>query len=194
MRPSPAAASPSKSMGPNRVELGYAEIVAAKVLADLYPWCEKIVVAGSIRRRAPLVKDIEVLCVPRQTQVDMFGEPTGEDDMSIHLKGHIDYRMRFNKNGGVSYGLKNKLMLHRPTGVPVDVFSTPAENWGMALVVRTGPADFNIRLMKRFKDLGMAGHAYGGVTLRDGTDVVVPTEAAVFELAEWEYVEPEDRW
>ena len=31
-------------------------------------------------------------------------------------------------------------------GIPLDIYSRPsAENWGMAMVVRTGPADFNKR-------------------------------------------------
>ena len=63
----------------------------------------------------------------------------------------------------------------------------------MAMVVRTGPADFCRVMMSRFIDLGMAGHAYGGVTGRDGQTLGCPTEERVFELLGWEWQEPQVR-
>ena len=74
-------------------------------------------------------------------------------------------------------------MVHVPSGIPIDVFSTSAQNWGMSAVVRTGPKEFNIRLMQRFRQLGMTGHAYGGVTGRDGI-IECPDEETVFRIAE----------
>ena len=55
-------------------------------------------------------------------------------------------------------------------GIPVDIFTSTAENWGMAMAVRTGHADFNKAVMSRFLELGMAGHASGGMTGKDGQD------------------------
>ena len=43
--------------------------------------------------------------------------------------------------------------------------------------------------MRRFQQLGMNGHAYGGVT-RGGEELQCPTEESVFELLEWEYLAP----
>lgn len=56
----------------------------------------------------------------------------------------------------------------------------------------SGPAAFNVRLMSRFRQMGMRGHAYGGVT-KDGQEIVCPTEEDVFRLAGWMYVPPEKR-
>ncbi len=58
------------------------------------------------------------------------------------------------------------------------------------MVVRTGPAAFNIRMMSRFRSLGMRGHAYGGVTGQAGETILCPTEAQVFELLGWPYLDP----
>jgi DNA polymerase/3'-5' exonuclease PolX len=63
----------------------------------------------------------------------------------------------------------------------------------MALFVRTGPAEWNVRAMQRFIELGLRGHAYGGVTMPSGYEVGCPTEEAVFALLEWQFVEPKDR-
>ena len=63
----------------------------------------------------------------------------------------------------------------------------------MSLVVRTGPKDFNVRMMSRFRELEMRGHAYGGVTDRNGNDVECPDEATVFGLLGWPWIPPEER-
>lgn len=106
-------------------------------------------------------------------------------------QGVLSYR--YNKAGHpIGFGEQNKHLVDVASGVAVDIFSATAKNWGMALVVRTGPADFNIRMMARFKTLGMRGHAYGGVTVNEA-EMDCPTEAAVFDLLGWSWARPEDR-
>ncbi len=83
-------------------------------------------------------------------------------------------------------------------GIPVDVFATIPQNWGMAMFVRTGPKDWNTRAMQRFIALGHRGHAYGGITLNvDGPDqkieITCPNEQAVFEVLDWCWRDPEHR-
>lgn len=39
------------------------------------------------------------------------------------------------------YGSKNKLMRHRASGIPVDLFSATTANWFNYLVCRTGRPD-----------------------------------------------------
>ena len=49
-------------------------------------------------------------------------------------------------------------------------------------------------LMARFLELGMKGHAYGGVTDSQGNEVDCPDEATVFRLLGWPWIPPEERW
>ena len=63
----------------------------------------------------------------------------------------------------------------------------------MTMVIRTGPAEFNMRLMQRFLDLGMKGHVSDGIEDKWGNWILCATEEEVFELAQWDYLEPEDR-
>ena len=100
---------------------------------------------------------------------------------------------RADKSGRYSYGEQNKLLVHVPSGVPVDVFSSSIKNWGMSLMVRTGPKEFNVRMMSRFRELGMRGHAYGGVTDQGGTEIECPDEETVFRLLSWPWMPPERR-
>lgn len=42
-----------------------AKKIAVTICCKLQPFCEKINIAGSLRRLKPLVKDIEIICVPK---------------------------------------------------------------------------------------------------------------------------------
>ena len=175
------------------VALHYAE----DALADLAPYCKRIEIAGSVRRRKPQCADAEVLLIPRQTFIDMFGAPAGDDDVTLYLREHTGYSVkaewqyRLNSRGSRVFGTRNKLMLFH--GFPVDVFTTAPENWGMAKVIRTGPVELNVALMRRLLHVGWKGEAYGGIVDTVGVRYDCPTEEHVFELARWPYVEPEQR-
>lgn len=165
----------------------------AEALRDtLAPACERIEIAGSIRRGREDVGDIELLCVPKIDGDALFNaDMLDEFLVCLLFDGTLDYRL--NKNGSRTYGPQNKLLRHVASGIPVDVFSTSLANWGMAMVVRTGPAEFNVRMMQRFLDLRMKGHAYGGVTSSSGAEIECPDGQTVFRLLMWPWQEPKDR-
>lgn len=168
--------------------LSEAETVANSLIKLLQPACEKIIVAGSIRRRRPEVSDVELLCIPKHDGlVDLLDRELG----GLCIQGVLG--LRRNKRGGTSYGPKNKLMVHLPSGMAIDLFSSTEENWGMALFIRTGPKEWNIKAMSRFRELGMEGHAYRGVTDAEGNERDCPNEDTVFQFLGWSYVPPERR-
>ena len=184
-----------------RHDIRYARVVAEDLVRLLEPYCERIEIAGSIRRERPMVGDIELLCVSRvEHSPDLFGEPsigTGASALDEVLDDMVGVgnilAKRLNKRGLPTYGPKNKLLVHVPSGIPVDAFSASGENWGMSQLVRTGPSDFNVRVMARFKALGMKGHAYGGVTDQEGNEIDCPDEETVFRLLGWPWMPPEER-
>ena len=176
--------------------LPLAEVTGESLIRMVADTCERVEIAGSVRRQVFEVGDIELLCIPKAGAVDLFGEPVASESLlDQRCRELIDRGLlapRPNKLGATTIGPMNKLLLHRATGIGVDIFATSSENWGMALMVRTGPAGFNVRMMARFRELGMAGHAYGGVT-KGGNELQCPTEERVFELLEWEYLAPWER-
>lgn len=165
------------------MELEKAKAIAEELMPLLRPGCNRIAIAGSILRQKPDVGDIELLVIPNEYL----------DRVIEGLIGHGILAMRLNKRGSRTFGPQNKLMVHCPSGMGVDIFSSTEENWGMSLFVRTGPKEWNIKAMARFQQLGMQGHAYGGVTLRTGINFECPTEAVVFNLLGWPYTPPEKR-
>ena len=169
------------------MELKKARAIAEELKALLQSSCDRIEVGGSIRRQKPFPNDIELLCIPRFVD--------GVDQLDREIGALVVQRilgLRLNKRGSRVYGPKNKLMVHVPSGIAVDIFSSTEANWGMALFVRTGPREWNIRAMSRFRKLGMLGHAYGGISGLDG-EIDCPDEEIVFRYLGWAYVPPEGR-
>ena len=50
-----------------------AERIAAAIVADLAPSCDRIQVAGSVRRRKEVVGDIELVLMPHHAPAGLFG-------------------------------------------------------------------------------------------------------------------------
>lgn len=174
--------------------------VAHELMVALKPACENIVVAGSLRRRKPTVSDVELLYIPRtavgKSPGDLFAEQelNFADGIIAALEKSGVLERRKNVNGSDCYGPQNKLMRHVASGVPVNLFSTTREKWFPSLVIRTGPKEFNIKLIMAARDRGLKLHTYGVFErLSDGTKIVPEDERDVFRLAGLPYEEPEFR-
>lgn len=150
--------------------------IADEIIVELRPFCDRIEVAGSLRRRRETVKDIEVLVIPRfgEPPRNLLGEPTGPapDWLGAHLQEALkvavpSWKLRPSKVGGTSFGVLNKLLLRRTRpGFPsdwlaVDVFTATAANWGRDMWVRTGPAAWNKATATLALRRGGRFHAYG---------------------------------
>lgn len=173
-----------------KVELKKARAIAERLKALLEPSCQRMEIAGSIRRRKPEVGDIELLCIPRFVDgIDLLDEMI----KGLVAQGRLDFRL--NKLGRRVYGPKNKLMLlHLPSGIEDDVFSTDEHCWPVALVVRTGGEKTNKEIPTRALKRGMRFHAYGrGFTLADGSELACRSEADVFKAVGLRYLEPWER-
>lgn len=170
------------------MELHQAELIANNILSILEPACQRVIIAGSIRRQKPEVGDIELLCIPRYVSgVDQVDREIG----LLFIQRILCYRL--NKNGSVIYGPKNKLLVHIPSGIGVDIFSTDEECWPVSLVVRTGGKQTNIRISMAAIRKGWHLRAYGsGFSTPDG-DVICRSERDVFEFVGLPYQRPEER-
>lgn len=174
--------------------------VAAELCAVLEPACEKIAVAGSLRRGKQAIGDLELLFIgkteSRPDPDNMFGAVSVNlaDEAIAALEKSGVLERRENINGSTTYGPKNKLMRHVKTGLPVDLFATTPENWCVSLVIRTGSKETNLRLTTGAQKRGRSLMAYGcGVRESDGNIIPATSEQHVFELCGVEYLEPEKR-
>lgn len=176
-----------------------AEIKALALMHYLEPVCEKIAIAGSIRRGKEFVGDIEIVAQPRMypcEERDLFGKVTGEPfdriDEAIALANKTEafggkWLERLNK--GDRYIKLHDIFLD----IQVDLFLVrPPAEWGPIFAIRTGSAAFSKKLVTGL-------HVYkrkcesGRVIDRDSKTIPCPTEREFFKLAGLRWKEPEER-
>lgn len=156
------------------MNISKAENIANKYLELLKPFSKRIEIAGSIRRRKPEVKDIEIVMIRDTSKMFSFmsfietlrvikGEPAGKY-MKINLEEGID----------------------------IDLFMCFPDNWGYIFAIRTGSADFShYVLAASWVKQGFKGD--DGYLTRDGKKIAVREETDLFKLCKLEFVPPELR-
>jgi len=190
--------------GKPKFDYSVAHLVATQIVEALEPVCERIAIAGSLRRCEKTVGDIEIVYVPKYAT----GKPPGElvestIDLSLAkiwdlVNAGVLVR-RQNTNGADTFGPRNKLMRHVQSTIPVDLFATDERSWANYLVCRTGPAAFNIRVATRARALGWKWHPYdaGFSRARCGGELiewqVIRSEEQLFEFLGWPYRQPWER-
>jgi DNA polymerase/3'-5' exonuclease PolX len=175
--------------------------VAREICAAMKPVCDRLIVAGSLRRRKQEVGDVEILFIPSFGRVlsegELFPTPRGNlaDDMILSLVSFNMLQPRLNVNGGTAMGPQNKLMVHVATGVPVDLFTATDHNWWSYLVCRTGGKMSNTQLAARAQEQGYKWHPYRGCFERrsDGAITRIESERHAFEFVGLAYQEPCER-
>ena len=186
-----------------RVPLAEARKIALDLVWRIEDVCESVHLAGSIRRQKPDIGDIDLVCEPTiLPALDMFGEPIpgqDEDLLTILLDemvtlGRLDKRL--DKNGRASWGPSLKRAVYRGLAVDIQAVTDPS-TLGMWMVIRTGPADFNKRLVTPRWQGGLLPPGFevrGGLRLYSGGGrVPTPTERSVFEALSIPWVAPEAR-
>ncbi|MBA7554323.1 hypothetical protein ES705_46937 [subsurface metagenome] len=170
------------------MELEKAKVIAEEIRVLLRPACDRIEIAGSIRRRKPEVGDIELLVIPKYfAGVDQLDRELG----ALMVQGILGFRL--NKLGRRVYGSKNKLLRHVESGIGIDIFSTDAKCWPVALVVRTGGKYTNKCIARAALRKGYRFHAYGdGFDTPDGY-LHCSSEREVFEAVGLRYLEVWER-
>jgi len=186
---------------------------ALRLVRELAPGCERIEIAGSLRRRKPQVRDIEIVAVARfATRPIGLGLEAETYDVLEDLVaellavGSLKARPVENHRADGSIDVQYKLgpafkALLTGTGVPVDLFIVrPPATWGVIFGLRTGPGDWNTRLVDECKAIGrrVTGgqvEAWNPAAGEYGRWEVVPTpeEADFFRAIGQAWVEPTDR-
>jgi len=160
-----------------------AEQIAQKYIERLAPFCERIAIAGSIRRRKTEVGDIEIVALPKPF-VDLFGNVNGFHDPMLPLWT--------NKNG------RRYKQYALPEGVNLDLFIVlPPAQWGVIFALRTGGAEFSRKLVTPMP-FGFLPREYvikDGAVRRADTGEIVPTpeEEDFLSLCGISEVKPNER-
>lgn len=186
--------------------------IAERVLEYLTPACSRIEIAGSIRRNAVQVSDIEIVCVPR-VRADLFGEPTGECELSMRIRDGMNgarFRWRNETHGKTPADPRQPRRFYSlvalPDGLPLDVFAVrPPAQWGAIFAIRTGPADFSRKLVTEVQRFGLACEEGRLIRTRDrqptvrgpedkaGATYSTPEERDFLAACGSRWIEPQDR-
>lgn len=155
---------------------------AAKLVENLAPFCARIAVAGSIRRRRPHVGDIDLVIEP------IAGKRRYIRDRCLSWKPQVlqdgDQNLLF-----IVKGIQIDIFFSDEPGK--DLFAEPS-NYGSLLVCRTGSMQFNVWLAARAKRMFLHWNPYRGV-VQKGKIIASQTEADVFKALGLDFIKPEER-
>lgn len=157
------------------MKLHQAQQIAQQVKDLLAPHCERIEIAGSIRREKPEVKDIEIVAIPKPYDTGLFesGIATVVNQWE-KVKGELPckYTQRI-----------------LPEGIKLDLFFAQPGNWGLILAVRTGSAEYSHKVLaNRWVQLGY--HSINGFLTHNGRVYEVREEIDLFKRLNLNYIEP----
>jgi DNA polymerase/3'-5' exonuclease PolX len=147
-----------------RFPLDEARAKALEIAQVLGPHCERIEVAGSIRRGKPWVKDIDLVVIPKMTSKDaLFGSTSelAETDFYAALS-----RQFVQTNSEGQRMIRGNVWLGAKL-ISIDVYIATPESWATLMLIRTGSAEHNIWMCARARACGGRLHA-------DGTGLEVP--------------------
>ena len=154
-----------------KIELSSAVEIANDLLNKLDPLCQIVTIAGSIRRSKPMIGDLDLVLIPKNSD-------TFIDD----VKDIIDFE----------YGATKKIFgIYRDR--PINLFITTPESYGACLYQCTGPATYNIRKRCLVKGRGLKLNEYGLFDKVDNKQIAGDTEESIFKAMGWTFRRPEER-
>lgn len=155
-----------------------AKQIADKILLQLRPHCERIEIAGSIRRKKAEVKDIEIVAIPKPFEVGLF-----ESGIATVVNKWEKVK------GDLPCKYTQRIL---PEGIKMDLFFAEPENWGLIFAIRTGSAEYSHKVLA-------TGWVKKGYQARDGylwhgrDKYNCREEIDLFNRIQLKYVEPEFR-
>lgn len=191
-----------------RLPLREAQVQATALVRLLRDACVRIEVAGSVRRRRPDVGDLEIVAIAATApaQTTLWGEQVGERDLLeerlLGLLALTDGLVRRREtNGRPAWGPRYKRLWYRDT--PVDLFVARPETFGLAMAVRTGPAEFSHQLVTPSFTRTRTGRpgllppylrVQDGLRYRTSGELLpTPEEVDVWRALQLRWRDPEDR-
>lgn len=185
------------------MDLRDAQAVATRLREMLAPYCHRIEIAGSIRRKKrDGIKDVELVAIPKfgPDPALLFGDAGDEVSLlDVYLNRVVNAErstIRKDDTRPPCWGPKSKRLRFEQT-VSVDLFIvTPPAQWGVQLLLRTGPSDFSRRIVTT-RDKG--GHLPNHYRFRKGQivhragPVLTAEEQDVFSVVGLPWIEPHAR-
>jgi DNA polymerase/3'-5' exonuclease PolX len=162
------------------IGLETAEDIAHDFLAKTRDLYRKHLLAGSIRRREPIVHDIDFAVIPKGKE---FGPWKDQVTRRVQdIGGHV-----------LTFG--ETISNFRYGGVQVNLFLCLNEDaWGVTQMWATGPKGHTIGMTIKARDKGLIVNSKGLWTREEPPRLIrARTEREVGKLLDWDYKPPEAR-
>jgi len=173
--------------------------IADEVIETIAPFCEKVEIAGSIRRQKPTVSDIEIIYIPKYKEESKFSlfndnKPKLDNMLRNFVNINPNFTKRLNKLGFSTFGRKIQLMLYK-NKYPVDLFVANRENWAVTKLIRTGSKEFNIFLLNEAPLNGFEISLEKGYLkyIKSEKLIYPQSEQEIFAILGIDYLPPEQR-
>jgi len=166
------------------IPLATGQKIAEKVAGELAPFCDRIAIAGSIRRQRPMVGDVDIVALPKISELHAFRQrckqnttlvKDGDQELVVWLKNGVQLDIWIASHGSKEF------------------FNEVPCNFGSLLLCRTGSAAHNIYLISQAKALGLRWNPHHGVFNGHGVCLAADTEEDVFKALGMGFVAPERR-
>ncbi len=158
-----------------KILLERAQKFAEAIIKKLEPYCKRIEVAGSVRRKRPWVNDIDMVIIPK-------------DLWNLHNEILNLCRPHPAKMTGA------KIMRIEVNSTQVDIYFADEKTWATLLLIRTGSKENNIRLCSLAKKRGWHLAASGdGLFNERGERIAGDSEQSIYQALGLGYQQPWER-
>lgn len=139
--------------------------VAEQIVANFEPYCQRIEIAGSLRRKKEMVGDIEIVAIPIVNEQKTLWGKTASNKLHFNkLLNHVDHLLKMQKIGQAKdsagrhrWGEKMRsiaLITDKGEKYKIDLFMCTEVNWGNIFLIRTGSRAFSKWMVTKTTDGG----------------------------------------
>jgi DNA polymerase (family X) len=149
----------------------YVKILSKRLIKSLNPYCKKIKIVGSIRRKEKNPKDIDIVLIPKnKSKVEEFMKKKGK-----YIQGG------------------EKESTWKIEGIKIELYYSNLEEWGAMLLAYSGKRGSNIglRIIARKKGYKLTRH--GLFKRKTGKKIAGKTEKEIYKALNRPYKIPERR-
>ena len=146
--------------------------LAKKIVKWIKPFCRRIEVVGSIRRKEKNPIDIDIVLIQKN------------ENSKDKIKNFLKIKGKYIQGG-------KKEATFRIQGVKVELYYTVPEEWGAALLAYTGASGASIGLRVIAKKQGLKLNQHG--LFKQGKRIAGKTETEIYKKLGKKYKPPEQR-
>ncbi|MBI2660413.1 hypothetical protein HYX07_04585 [Candidatus Woesearchaeota archaeon] len=155
------------------MRLDEAQKKGLQILKQVSPFIARGRLGGSIRRKNPVVRDIDIVIELKPQNLDKLKDYVSKLG-ELKLKGDKLIRVITKDN------------------TQVDIYIANKENYEPLLLIRTGSKEHNVKLTTRAISMNMQLTANGLIDKKTGKIIAI-SEKNIFKALKMNYVEPQNR-